>query len=94
MSALKEKKYWDIRLDEDIWKYRQTEQLSVFFFLFFNFIFNNEKKKHSQKMDDSLYFYEKNSPWVWFFGIFWLLTRKRRWSVVQNSFNFIRIDSG
>ena len=38
-----------------------------------------------QKMKRSLYFYTKNSPRFLFFEVFSFLTRKRRWSAVQNS---------
>ena len=41
MSVFKGKKYWDIRewgrLDEVVWKYRQTEKLSIFFIVHFYF---------------------------------------------------------
>ena len=50
-------------------------------------------KKQAQKMEGSLYFYEKNSPRFLFFGIFLLLTRKRKLSAVQNSStSYIPID--
>ena len=96
MSVFKGKKYWDTRvwgwLDEKpgefVWT-RLSGSIAKLrnspFFWFFAFIFNNKKKKQSQKMEGSLCFYEKNSPQAWLFGIFELPSRKRRWSAVQNS---------
>ena len=91
MSIFKGKKYWDIGvwglLDEQYDEFVWTRLFGSIvkgknspFFLFFAFIFNNKKKKQSQKIAGSLYFYEKNSPHFLFFGIFILLTRKRRWN--------------
>ena len=91
MSIFKGKKYWDIGvwglLDEQYDEFVWTRLFGSIvkgknspFFLLFAFIFNNKKKKQSQKIGGSLYFYEKNSPHFLFFGIFILLTRKRRWN--------------
>ena len=98
MCISKGKEYWDIRVWGLTWRTGQPDEFvwtrlfgsvakweSSPFFLCFAFILNNKKKKQSQKIGGSLYFYEKNSPNFLFLGIFLLLTRNRRCSAVQNS---------